>query len=57
MSAKFVLIHGTWHGGWAWQGVVRHLSHRVTSRTHQRLLATGTARCARELHIRIVSIP
>src|SRR3974377_382475 len=25
MSAKFVLIHGTWHGGWAWQGVIRHL--------------------------------
>jgi hypothetical protein len=19
MSKKFVLIHGTWHGGWAWQ--------------------------------------
>jgi len=25
MSKTFVLIHGTWHGGWAWQGVIRHL--------------------------------
>lgn len=25
MSETFVLIHGTWHGGWAWQGVIRHL--------------------------------
>ena len=28
MSTTFVSIHGTWHGGWAWQDVVRHLSHR-----------------------------
>jgi pimeloyl-ACP methyl ester carboxylesterase len=28
MSQTFVLIHGTWHGGWAWQDVVRHLSRR-----------------------------
>ena len=28
MSKTFVLIHGTWHGGWAWQDVVRHLSRR-----------------------------
>jgi len=28
MSTTFVLVHGTWHGGWAWQDVVRHLSHR-----------------------------
>ena len=25
MSVTFVLIHGTWHGGWAWQGVIHHL--------------------------------
>ncbi len=25
MNETFVLIHGTWHGGWAWQGVIRHL--------------------------------
>lgn len=25
MSETFVLIHGTWHGGWAWQGVIRQL--------------------------------
>jgi len=23
---KFVLIHGTWHGGWAWDAVIRELS-------------------------------
>jgi pimeloyl-ACP methyl ester carboxylesterase len=28
MSETFVLIHGTWHGGWAWQGVIRHLEAR-----------------------------
>ncbi len=28
MSKTFVLIHGTWHGGWAWQGVIRHLEAR-----------------------------
>src|SRR5262249_7432649 len=22
----FVLIHGTWHGGWAWDAVIRELS-------------------------------
>lgn len=25
MSKTFVLIYGTWHGGWAWQAVIRHL--------------------------------
>ena len=36
MSKAFVLIHGTWHGGWAWQEVVRHLSkagHRAEAPT------------------------
>jgi pimeloyl-ACP methyl ester carboxylesterase len=28
MNKTFVMIHGSWHGGWAWQGVVRHLSKR-----------------------------
>ena len=26
MSKTFVLIHGTWHGGWAWNAVARELS-------------------------------
>jgi pimeloyl-ACP methyl ester carboxylesterase len=26
MSDTFVLIHGSWHGGWAWQAVIRHLA-------------------------------
>jgi len=26
MRKAFVLIHGSWHGGWAWQEVVGHLS-------------------------------
>jgi pimeloyl-ACP methyl ester carboxylesterase len=25
MSKVFVLIHGSWHGGWAWQAVIRDL--------------------------------
>jgi len=28
MSEAFVLIHGSWHGGWAWQTVIRHLEAR-----------------------------
>src|SRR5215469_1071127 len=28
MSKTFVLIHGTWHGGWAWQQVADRLSSR-----------------------------
>ena len=26
MSKTFVMIHGSWHCGWAWQGVMRHLA-------------------------------
>jgi len=36
MSKTFVLIHGTWHGGWAWQDVVGYLSakgHRAHAPT------------------------
>ena len=25
MTKKFVLIHGAWHGGWVWDGVIRAL--------------------------------
>ena len=28
MNKTFVMIHGSWHGGWAWEEVVRHLSMR-----------------------------
>jgi pimeloyl-ACP methyl ester carboxylesterase len=28
MNKTFVMIHGSWHGGWAWQGVVQQLSMR-----------------------------
>jgi pimeloyl-ACP methyl ester carboxylesterase len=28
MTKTFVLIHGSWHGGWAWQAVIRHLEAR-----------------------------
>jgi len=27
-SKTFVLIHGSWHGGWAWQAVIRCLSEK-----------------------------
>lgn len=36
MNKASVLIHGSWHGGWAWQEVVRHLSktgHRAEAPT------------------------
>lgn len=25
MTKRFVLIHGAWHGGWCWEGVVKNL--------------------------------
>src|SRR5262249_55011573 len=28
MSEVFVLIHGSWHGGWSWQSVVRSLQEK-----------------------------
>ena len=36
MNKTFVMIHDSWHGGWAWQGVVRQLSkkgHRAEAPT------------------------
>ena len=36
MNKTFVTIHGSWHSGWAWQGVVRQLSkkgHRAEAPT------------------------
>jgi pimeloyl-ACP methyl ester carboxylesterase len=36
MSKTFVLIHGSWHGGWAWNDVIRELSakgHRACAPT------------------------
>ena len=37
MSKTFVLIHGTWHGGWAWKDVVSqkgHVAHAPTLAGH-----------------------
>jgi pimeloyl-ACP methyl ester carboxylesterase len=31
MRRTFVMIHASWHGGWAWHDVVRHLSNKVHS--------------------------
>src|SRR5215469_11642484 len=28
MNNTFLLIHGSWHGGWAWDSVVRELSEK-----------------------------
>jgi len=25
MEKHFVLIHGAWHGGWCWEGVIEEL--------------------------------
>lgn len=44
--ATFVLVHGTWHGGWAWQGVAQILrgqGHRVYTPT-----CTG---CGERVHL------
>ena len=38
MSKTFLLIHGTWHGGWAWRDVTHHLS-REGHVTHAPTLA------------------
>jgi pimeloyl-ACP methyl ester carboxylesterase len=27
-SETFVLVHGSWHGGWAWQAVIRNLAEK-----------------------------
>jgi len=36
MTENFVLVHGAWHGGWAWQPVASRLraaGHRVWAPT------------------------
>ena len=45
-NATFVLVHGTWHGGWVWQDVankLRAMGHRVYTPT-----CTG---CGERLHL------
>ena len=45
-AATFVLVHGTWHGGWVWQDVANRLrasGHRVYTPT-----CTG---CGERLHL------
>jgi pimeloyl-ACP methyl ester carboxylesterase len=43
MSKIFVLIHGTWHGGWAWQDVVDDLSAKGYSAHAPTLAGHGPA--------------
>jgi hypothetical protein len=26
MGKHFVLLHGAWHGGWCWEGVIKELA-------------------------------
>jgi pimeloyl-ACP methyl ester carboxylesterase len=36
LSETFLLVHGSWHGGWAWEGVSEHLEregHRTVAPT------------------------
>jgi pimeloyl-ACP methyl ester carboxylesterase len=42
MSKVFVLIHGTWHGGWAWKDVIRELSKKEHSAHAPTLPGHGT---------------
>ncbi|NBH03907.1 alpha/beta fold hydrolase, partial [Amycolatopsis sp. SID8362] len=39
-AATFVLVHGAWHGPWAWDGVVPHL-HAAGARTITPELGAG----------------
>jgi pimeloyl-ACP methyl ester carboxylesterase len=37
MSERFVLLHGSWHGGWAWEPTawcLRELGHRASAPTY-----------------------
>ena len=43
MTENFVLVHGAWHGGWAWQPVASRLRAASGSRSAQRHRC-GTAR-------------
>ena len=29
MGKHFVLIHGAWHGGWCWDGVIKEIEKQV----------------------------
>ena len=41
MRKTFVMIHGSWHGGWAWQEVVGHLLGKGHSAEAPTLLGHG----------------
>jgi hypothetical protein len=31
MSETFILVHGSWHGGWAWHAVMRPWRERISN--------------------------
>lgn len=41
MSKRFVLVHGAWHGGWCWEGVVSRLTARGHTATAPTLFGHG----------------
>ena len=46
MGEHFVLIHGAWHGGWCWEGVIQELEkagHTAEAHTIYRGLCTQYA--------------
>jgi hypothetical protein len=43
MGEHFVLIHGAWHGGWCWDGVIQELEkagHTAEAPTMKHFLPT-----------------
>jgi pimeloyl-ACP methyl ester carboxylesterase len=45
-TATYVLVHGTWHGGWVWQDV----ADRLRARGHRVYTPTCTG-CGERLHL------
>ena len=54
-SETFVLIHGSWHAGWAWGAVIGQLAEKGHSGHAPTLAGHGPNATRLELHIGIVS--
>ena len=54
MKKTFVMVHGSWHGGWAWQQVIRQLSDGGHSAEAPTLPGHGPATMRSGIRIRIV---
>jgi hypothetical protein len=50
-----VLIHGSWHGGWAWDAVINNLVEKAHRTDAPTLPGYGPGGRAWELHIKTAS--